>query len=269
MIRIIKPATAPKILNEQGRRKTAALKANHTKYPEQYESGARLFTFDGKIYGHESVKEALIAAQHDKCCFCESKITHISYGDVEHFRPKAGHCQDAGDDLRRPGYYWLAYSWENLFLSCQLCNQRYKKNVFPLIDPRSRALSHNHDLTLEQPLFIDPGNEDPEQFISFREEIPFPIDDNTRGQAAIEHLGLKRPKLAEVRYDHYQKLKMVYELLLLVEDAPEYAETIRDAKSILAEAVEPSAEFAAMARSAIGNGFRPFAIDSHIPENSD
>jgi hypothetical protein len=38
----------------------------------------RDFEFDGGIYGHRSVKDALREAQHGKCAFCESKIAHIS-----------------------------------------------------------------------------------------------------------------------------------------------------------------------------------------------
>lgn len=49
--------------------------------------------FDSGIYGNKEVKNKLIETQDGKCCFCESKIAHISYGDVEHFRPKAGWVQ--------------------------------------------------------------------------------------------------------------------------------------------------------------------------------
>jgi hypothetical protein len=48
--------------------------------------------------------------------------------------------------LEQPGYFWLAYVWANLFLACQLCNQSFKKNLFPLADPAKRARSHLHDL---------------------------------------------------------------------------------------------------------------------------
>ena len=70
-------------------------------------------------YSAKSVKNALIKAQHEKCCFCEAKGTHVAYGDVEHFRPKGGFRQDPNDPLGRPGYYWHAYAWENLFFSCR------------------------------------------------------------------------------------------------------------------------------------------------------
>ena len=61
--------------------------------------------------------------------FCESKVSHIAYGDVEHFRPKAGYRQRPEDPLVQPGYYWLAYEWSNLLFCCQLCNQRFKATI--------------------------------------------------------------------------------------------------------------------------------------------
>ncbi len=116
MIRVDKPRTAPKILREQassGPKTTAALK-------KAYDSGQREFEFKSSIYAAKSVKSHLIRAQHGKCCFCESKITHVDYGDVEHFRPKSAFRQKSSDSLEKPGYYWLAYEWDNLFLSCAL-----------------------------------------------------------------------------------------------------------------------------------------------------
>src|SRR5262249_33142527 len=102
MIRVHRPPTVPLILATKGAAATAALCAD-------YLAGTREFIFDRDIYGAAEVKEALKQAQHDKCCFCESKVSHISFGDVEHFRPKAAVRQIPGGSLRRPGYYWLAY----------------------------------------------------------------------------------------------------------------------------------------------------------------
>ena len=258
MIRVTKPDNPPNVLIGKGSRRTAALKGTYTRYSAQFENGTRSFYFDRDTYAHETVKELLIDAQHGKCCFCESKITHISYGDVEHFRPKAGHRQSADEPIKKPGYYWLAYSWDNLFLSCQLCNQRHKQNLFPLADPALRAISHICDLRLESPLFIDPGREDPEQFISFREETPYAVEDNPRGAATLEALALGRRELREVRWDRYRMLKEFYAITLLALDQPEnqelHALSLR-ARAILAAAVQPSAPYASMARAAIGCHF--------------
>ena len=109
MIRIRRPAEAPTVLRTKGKARRRVLCALHTRFAQDYRSGKRTFTFDSAIYAGKEVKDALIGMQHGKCAFCESRITHIAYGDVEHFRPKAGVRQEPGDKLQRPGYYWLAY----------------------------------------------------------------------------------------------------------------------------------------------------------------
>jgi uncharacterized protein (TIGR02646 family) len=204
MIRVNKPHDAPDILITKGKDKRRA-------HVAAYNRGERKFNFDGKIYGHKSVKEALIKAQHDKCFLCESKITHISHGDVEHFRPKAAYRQNAGDALHL-GYYWLAYEWSNLFLACQICNQVFKKNLFPLSNPSARATSRKKSLNKEKPLYLDPSVDDPEQHISFREEVPFPINGSERGKATIIDLGLARPKLNERRREHYELMQLSHKM---------------------------------------------------------
>ena len=46
----------------------------------------------------------------------------------------------------------------------------------------------------ENPLFINPETENPEDFISFRGEIPFAVDGNFRGKTTIESTGIDRVK---------------------------------------------------------------------------
>jgi uncharacterized protein (TIGR02646 family) len=247
MIRVTKPPQAPAVLLNRGKKQRRTDSASFTRFGADYRAGHKKFNFNSNIYAHKSVKQALIQAQHDKCFLCESKITHIAYGDVEHFRPKAAYSQDDNDALHKPGYYWLAYEWKNLFLSCQLCNQQFKKNLFPLVNPSARATSHKDDLDSEQPLFIDPSIDDPEQFISFRGEVPFAPGDNPRGRATIKGLGLDRQKLNEERFEHYDKLRLLYKV---AHRNPPIQESI-EAQDFLARAVEDSAKYAAMARAAI------------------
>jgi uncharacterized protein (TIGR02646 family) len=251
MIRVTKPRQAPAVLSTRGKKRRRADSASFTHSAADYRAGRKSFTFDSDIYAHKTVKTALIGAQHDKCFLCESSITHIDYGDVEHFRPKGGYRQSETDTLHRPGYYWLAYEWGNLFLSCTLCNQQFKKNLFPLADPARRAASHKDDLDLEQPLFVDPSVDDPAQFISFRMEVPYPLNDNPRGKATITDLGLDRPKLNEKRYEHYAMLQLIYKIARRDPPIPESAE----ARDLLARAVEDSAEYAGMARAAVAADF--------------
>src|SRR4051812_33987010 len=115
MIRVRRPPAVPAVLRTRGVPAGQAFCSAYNANPADYQSGAEKFPFDAEIYGAEEVKTALRIAQHDKCCFCESKVPHISPGDIEHFRPKAAVRQRPDGPLLRPGYYWLTYEWTNLF----------------------------------------------------------------------------------------------------------------------------------------------------------
>jgi uncharacterized protein (TIGR02646 family) len=219
------------------------MSAAYSRAPRGYETGKKSFEFDSALYAHEDVKQALRKAQHDKCAFCESQFAHISYGDVEHFRPKAGWRQEEGEPLSRPGYYWLTYEWSNLFLSCTLCNQQFKRNLFPLQTPARRARSHKDDVMAEDPLLLDPAVDVPEAFISFREEVPYAVDGNARGEATIRILGLRRPELAEQRRERLGYVKALQNLVRL--NGPEAAE----AQELLQHMQRDSAAYAAMIRA--------------------
>jgi hypothetical protein len=77
MISIHKPAAPPEILETRGREESARDQEAYEKSPADYDLGDANFSFRSDIYGHSSVKQALVSAQHGKCCFCEAKITHI------------------------------------------------------------------------------------------------------------------------------------------------------------------------------------------------
>lgn len=67
----------------------------------------------------KAAKRQLKAESHDKCAYCEAPVSTVAHGDVEHFRPKSV-------------YWWLAYCYDNYLYSCQICNQSYKKDEFPI-----------------------------------------------------------------------------------------------------------------------------------------
>jgi uncharacterized protein (TIGR02646 family) len=208
------------------------------------------------IYAHETVKNALLKIQHDKCAFCECKVTHQQYGDVEHFRPKKGYKQKEGDLLGRPGYYWLAYEWTNLLVSCQICNQKFKKNLFPLKRPARRARCHNDDVTKEEPLLIDPAADDPAAHLTFHQELYRPMPSSRRGKTTIDAFGLNEMARAEHRRDHFIKLRTVMNARPYFAEACranpsslELAQQLSDIDALLAESQADSAEYAAMARA--------------------
>lgn len=204
MIKIHKPGP-PDVLRSKGANARRSHSVQFTSDPDAFRSGEKTFSFH-TVYKEDKVKGRLVEAQHHKCAFCESKVTHVAYGDVEHFRPKSGVRQSPGDDLMRPGYYWLAYEWENLFLACELCNRRHKQNLFPLEDPSTRARSHHDDISDEDPFFLHPSNDEPEQHIGFRKGVAFAKGGSFRGGETIAALGLNRTELYEMRASDYEKI---------------------------------------------------------------
>ena len=160
MIRVVKPGTAPKHLL-LGVALTTENCAKVEAEPQLFKAGTKsLDDSNNAIYGHPSVKNRLKTAQHDKCCYCEGKFLAASPGDVEHFRPKKGAKQGPGKPVEPPGYYWLAYSWSNLYFSCEVCNRSGKGSYFPLKGPLKRARFHTDNINDEHPLILDPGGID-------------------------------------------------------------------------------------------------------------
>lgn len=252
MIRIHKPNTPPVTLRTRGQQAMRDLCA-------AYDRGERRFDFDRSIYAAPAVKITLQTAQHGKCAFCESKFTHVGYGDVEHFRPKAAFQQRAKDKLVRPGYYWLAYEWSNLFFSCQLCNQSFKRNLFPLRNPRQRARIHRDDLQVERPLLLDPSMVDPETILSFREETVYAISGNHLGRTTIHVFGLNRKELLEARRERFEIIQslllaktLCVQRLKASPASPELLEALAQFGARLGKMTHETAEYAGMARAACG-----------------
>jgi uncharacterized protein (TIGR02646 family) len=216
-------------------------------FEKQVQAGQVELTFDANLYSADDVKQTLVKMQHGKCCFCESQITHVAYGDVEHFRPKKAVREDNGQ-LRRPGYYWLAYTWENLLLACEICNRREKRNKFPIEGKRARR--PGDALDEEQATFIDPaGPDDPETHITFTSlGRAVAIDGNRRGKVTIEELNLNRDDLAERRQEQLLYLKALWELKQLAEGSPNET-ALAFAEQGLKQCVCADAEYAGLARS--------------------
>jgi uncharacterized protein (TIGR02646 family) len=256
MIKVRKSTAIPAVLASNGRAERARNEARYddpattAKYHIKYHkvTNPHKFKFTGKIYGHPNVKAQLKKDQNNKCCFCEtSDVDVVAHGDVEHFRPKGGHQQNVNDQLGYPGYYWLAYEWDNLFFSCQICNQRYKKNRFPLVDPAQRATNqHAAAELLSNTLLVHPSREDPEAEIGFNHEIPFGKTD--KGKKSIQAFGLKRDRLSEARRRHLDIVKS--HLLLKRLDLSTFSAT--EISEILVEfGANTQAEVEAIVQSAV------------------
>jgi len=248
MIRIHKPAKAPKILTTKGVAQTQTDCMKYDQNPTDYHTGMATLTVDNKIYGAKSVKNALMRAQHKKCCYCEAKFPPTSYGAVEHYRPKGAAKQGRGQPIEYPGYYWLAYDWDNLLVSCEVCNTSCKGILFPLMDNNTRARNHHDNLAIERPLLAHPGLEDPRDHIRFRGEAPEPRTEV--GRITIQELGLRRAELEEARRQRLAVIKRLRDVVELLQDSTDLnAQTLlHQVQEDLDAAVCPEAEYSAMAR---------------------
>ncbi len=182
-----------------------------------------------KVYAEKSpmwstVKPVFMAAQKNKCLFCERQFESELYGkiefDLEHFRPKSSvmawpvegrhdysYDFDLGSDASS-GYYWLAYALSNYAASCKVCNSNLKSNFFPVANARTSAPG---DLKAEGAFLcyaIGSEDDDPESLVSFVATTAIPTaaagDLRRRGQVMIDFFDLnKREEL------HRQRASMI------------------------------------------------------------
>ncbi len=168
------------------------------------------------------------AAQLDKCGYCECNVIAGHRGDVEHFAPKndvrqfTGRPGEEGVQLthsaslkgRTPesfsdfGYWWLAYDWTNYLLSCVVCNQDWKGNLFPVREPPSRAKPPTEQaMATERALLLNPfGPLDPAKHLKFNEDGSVePLRGSRYGRETIRTVGLYRTALVQERSDATQR----------------------------------------------------------------
>ena len=246
MIRIVRPAQTPAAL-EAGAALVTAMHNAVALRPGVAGTRAELFTFANTIYSERTVKQALKDMQHEKCSFCEGKFAAFCYGDVEHYRPKAYSQQRRGGATTRPGYYWLAYTWSNLTVSCEPCNRKRKGNVFPLRDQARRATTSS-GIAGEDPLLLDPtGAKDPRAHIRFKANVPDWLTDV--GRCSIDLLALDRIELSGARAEHLSRVRMLDKVTKLggKPDAPQDVRDLADeAAAELDTLCNGAAQFSAM-----------------------
>lgn len=171
--------------------------------------------FEFKAYKEDDVVAALRAMFNKKCAYCEFNYAAGGPEDVEHFRPKGGVVIDG--KLTQPGYYWLGAEWSNLLPSCIDCNRKRTKeftdgttgvsgkaNLFPVVEESRRWRSHRAK-NREEPLLLNPCDDDPEQHLEFiKKGLVRPAIDaggvpSRKGKESIKVYGLLRKDLVVER----------------------------------------------------------------------
>lgn len=167
--------------------------------------------FTSRIW--QELKWHLFDLFHGKCAYCESKGLASSYGQVEHYRPKA----KVDEDPTHPGYYWLAYEVTNLLPSCGPCNEANGKMThFPILGARARDAN---GLAGEVPLLLNPLNHniDPFEHLEFSAfgEVT-PRNASLYGESSRRWYHLNRPDLISARQEALNKVEVDWSVMTSV-----------------------------------------------------
>jgi 5-methylcytosine-specific restriction endonuclease McrA len=243
MIKVKIPDEIPQTLLTEGVKKKLEHCDLYDKNKQSYNNGKETFIFATEVYGSTSVKSSLEAAHYKKCCYCESVFEATSYGEVEHYRPKGVISPKKKGRKIHPGYYWLAYEWNNLLYICKRCN-RNKSYYFPLEDDSMRARNHNENIANESPLFVKPSIDDPLMHISFREDAIFGL--TVKGKMTIEYLKLDRIGLFESRRESLEAFHAFINIAKITFNNTQQKELYDDAISHIKKRLLPSSAFSAM-----------------------
>lgn len=169
-----------------------------------------------RLWRDYRIRDWLLGLFHNKCWYTEAQEAVSAY-HVDHYRPK-GQVTDIGRIKPEPGYWWLAFNWQNYRICGQLINVK-KSDVFPLMEGQRAMHDIPRSLKLEAPTLIDPTTDDA-RLISFEMDedgcraVPMPgaeEEDCGRVEATIEIIGLNRldrlnQKRADVWRDCQEKL---------------------------------------------------------------
>ena len=152
-----------------------------------------------------------------KCAYCESRMRHVSYPHIEHYRPKS-----------QKRFEKLMFDWTNWLLSCGVCNCE-KWTGFPERDG--------------EPLLLDPTTDEPRNHVGFRRSFILPLSD--RGDETIRLVGLWRHDLERERGSWLLQI----DALLLPTIQAQDVDVRRESRTFLRWAMQDDAPYAAMTRT--------------------
>jgi uncharacterized protein (TIGR02646 family) len=167
-----------------------------------------------EIEGYRVVADDLWKAQYFKCCYCEQKVKR-GFNDVEHFRPKSSADRRPGC-TETHGYWWLAFTWNNLLFACPTCNRSGKNDRFPCAVGGATLHPEEESLGNERPLLLDPASSpNPVGLIQFvfeplckggaRHWYARPRTGTLRAAITIETVKLNSQELLELRDDYVRR----------------------------------------------------------------
>lgn len=168
--------------------------------------------FKPKYQLNSPILDLLMVAFFNKCAFCEMRLISKKPSAVERFRPSIK-AMDLKGKISEEHYWWLRYDWTNLYLCCRECN-KHKSNLFPIKRRRALPYTTGIDLQKEEPLLIDPCNDQPEKHFFYEFNSGLMISDTERGRLTIDIFGLNRQELLQQRKEEILQLKFTVSQLI-------------------------------------------------------
>lgn len=180
-----------------------------------------------KKYNKPYVKTTLREMFHDKCAYCESKVTHVDYPHIEHYRPKKRYPE-------------RTFDWQNLLLACSICNgAAHKGDHFPLDESDE-----------DKPLLLNPCEDDPDQHLRFEQARLVSL--SNRGQETVRLLSLNRDELFDRRRTLLINIDYIRRSVTQFE-AEGNASMAQWGRELLKRAMLAEAEYTAMTRQFMAN----------------
>jgi uncharacterized protein (TIGR02646 family) len=262
--------------------KRAIQEGKQGKELEEVEVKARAKAISAKsaVWSHAGAYVGKV--MQNKCWYCETRETRSDM-PVDHFRPKNSVSETQGEHT---GYWWLAFQWRNFRYSCTFCNSRRKsesseggkQDLFPLLDPESRAWTPQDPISNESPLLLDPCNPEDPNLLCFDEQgravaNPGLIGEELRRvneSIKIYHLNhdnvKKSRRLIAIKIrNQMERIKELDQKSMLTTLSPNEIEQKKDALTEIIRHVRSSAEFCTSARCYIA-GFRHLKWVEHFIE---
>ncbi len=213
------------IMLEKGEKPTV-LAANEATWTrtllDKLERGEKPTDVERTRYRHPEIKEALRQETCGKCAYCESKILHVAFGDVEHIVPKS----------KKPE---LTFIWANLTLACDRCN----------------IAKGDREGTL------NPYEDNPADHLEFVGCLVIHRPGSTLGASTERLLDLNRLELIERRAERLKRLVALRDLLHAERDPARRAVLDEDIRSNEATSHQ---EYAALSRWFISGHLTPFDL---------
>lgn len=168
-------------------------------------------------YKHKQIRDTLELMFNGKCAYCEAQLDHVTYGQIEHYRPTSK-------------YPTSAVEWNNLLIACGVCNGAANKgDKFPT--------------RIQNGPIVNPTKENPTKHLKFEYDLATKTAavfyKTKRGKTTIEHLGLNRKKLVTHRSKFISKLVVLATM----------SSKVSDALDLLNDAKKKNSEYSAFAKT--------------------